>query len=130
MPVFFAQRDSGRLFEFTLAPLFEDHGIPLAAMGVLVVFIALVLVVVFITLLPRVLSRMPVQAEEPALPVDLEDDLPEEVLVVIAAAVAEALGKPHRIVRIEGLMPSDIGWSLEGRLQHHQSHKLHRRGRG
>ena len=51
-----AQQDDRPLIEFTLAPLFEDYGIPLAVMGIFVVFMALVLVVVFITLLPRVLA--------------------------------------------------------------------------
>jgi hypothetical protein len=53
-------------------------------------------------------------------------DLPEELVVVIAAAVAESLGPAHRIVRIRGLMPEDLGWQLEGRLQHHASHHPHR----
>lgn len=49
-------------------------------------------------------------------------DLPDELVVVLAAAVAEALGPAHRIVRIRGLMPEDLGWQLEGRMQHHASH--------
>jgi hypothetical protein len=54
------------------------------------------------------------------------EELPEELVVVIAAAVAESLGPAHRIVRIRGLMPEDLGWQLEGRLQHHASHHPHR----
>ncbi len=54
--MFLAQQGDRPLIEFTLAPLSEDYGIPLAVMGILVVFLALVLVVVFITLLPRVLA--------------------------------------------------------------------------
>lgn len=53
-------------------------------------------------------------------------DLPDELVVVIAAAVAETLGPAHRIVRIRGLMPEDLGWQLEGRLHHHASHHPHR----
>src|SRR5690242_18053791 len=49
-------------------------------------------------------------------------DLPEELVVVIAATVAESLGPAHRVVRIRGLMPEDLLWQLEGRLQHHASH--------
>lgn len=53
-------------------------------------------------------------------------DLPEELVVVIAAAVAEVLGPAQRIVQIRGLMPEDLGWQLEGRLHHHASHRPHR----
>jgi hypothetical protein len=53
-------------------------------------------------------------------------DLPDDLVIVIAAAVAESLGPAHRIVRIRGLMPEDLGLQLEGRLQHHTSHHPHR----
>lgn len=126
-----AQQDSGPLIEFTLAPLSEDYGIPLAVMGVLVVFMALVLVVVFITLLPRVLAGVSTKEQEQPTTdaVAVEDDLPEETLAVIAAAVAQTMAKPHRVVKIRGLTPEDLGWSLEGRMQHHQSHRIQHRDR-
>ena len=116
-----AQQNSRPLIEFTLAPLFEDHGIPLAVMGVLVVFLALLLIAVFIILLPRVLSGA--SAPEAIEPLG-EEEPSEETLVVIAAAVAEAIRQPHRIVRIRGLTSADFDWSLEGRMQHHQSHRI------
>ncbi|MCA9238353.1 MAG: hypothetical protein KDA44_22930 [Planctomycetales bacterium] len=61
-----------------------------------------------------------------------EDDQPEEIVAVIAAAVAATIDAPHRIVhaRIQG--QSDLAWSLEGRMQHHTSHTtktLHPTGR-
>jgi sodium pump decarboxylase gamma subunit len=126
-----AQQDARPLVEFTLSPLFEEHGIPLAVMGVLVVFSALVLIVVFITLLPRVLARVsPEESEQPAaLPTTVEEGLSEELVVVIAAAVAATIDKPHRVVKIRGLTPAELGWSLEGRTQHHQSHRLRSRNR-
>jgi Na+-transporting methylmalonyl-CoA/oxaloacetate decarboxylase gamma subunit len=49
--------------------------------------------------------------------------LSEETVAVIAAAVAEVIGTPHRIVRIRGLTPEDLSWPLEGRMQHHASHR-------
>lgn len=126
-----AEQDGRPLIDFTLDPLLEDFGIPLAVMGIFVVFTALALLVVFITLLPRVLERFlgdrlvePARVEAPA-----EDELPEETVAVIAAAVAETLGGPHRIVRIRGLTPEDLGWSLKGRIHHHQSHRIQRRDR-
>ena len=107
-----AQQDSRPLIEFTLAPLFEDYGIPLAVMGILVVFVALVLIVLFITLLPAVFGsafRRRRGSRPPRCRRSREDELPEETLVVIAAAVAETIRQPHRIVRIRGLTPADLG---------------------
>ena len=129
--MFFAQQDDRPLIEFTSAPLFEDHGIPLAVMGILVVFLALVLVVVFITLLPRLLAPSAGKASDEAIPAPAvgEDELPEEILVVIAAAVAHAIDRPHRVVQIRGLTPAEMGWSLEGRMQHHHSHRIQNRAR-
>lgn len=116
------------LIEFTLAPLFEDHGIPLAVMGIVVVFMALVLVIVFITFLPRMLARLTGDVpNQPILETAIDDELSEETLVVIAAAVAESVPAPHRIVFVRGLTPEDLGWSLEGRMQHHQSHRIQHR---
>ena len=126
-----AQQDSRPLIEFTLSPLFEDYGIPLAIMGVLVVFVALVLIALFITLLPYVFGENAAKTNAPSSASHLgggildQDDLSEETLVVIAAAVAETIRTPHRIVRIQGEMAQE--WTLGGRMQHHQSHKIQHR---
>ncbi len=114
-------------------PLFEDHGIPLAIMGLFVVFAALLLLRIFIGTLPRiiaVLDRMfPATAETPPeTPVQkVAEGLPGEIVVVIAAAVAMTLRVPHRIVHTRELSPDDLSWSLEGRLQQHASHRIHPR---
>ncbi len=125
-----AQENSLPLVEFTLAPLWEEHGIPLALMGIFVVFVALALVLLFIRLLPRLLAWVTGPTSAPSLPsppAPANEALPEEILVVIAAAVAVTLGAPHRIVSIRGLTPGEFGWSLEGRMQHHQSHRFRNR---
>ncbi len=124
-----AQEESKRLFEFSLAPLTEERGIPLAIMGIFVVFSALVLIVVFITVLPRLVAPFikPEPVAEAVSPVVGDDGLPEEILVVIAAAVAEALDRPHRIVKIRGLGTGEYAWSLEGRMKHHMSHRIQHR---
>ena len=121
-----AQQDTRPLINFTVEPLFQDHGIPLAVMGILVVFMALVLVVISISLLPRILAPFTrsQESKSTALQPVSDDELPEETLVVIAAAVAAVLDRPHRIVHIRGMTPADHGWSLEGRLQQHQSHRI------
>jgi Na+-transporting methylmalonyl-CoA/oxaloacetate decarboxylase gamma subunit len=121
-----AQQDNGPMIEFTLAPLSQDIGIPLAVMGIFVVFMALILVVVFITILPRIVAVSTATDDQPAVAPSVGDDqLSEETVVVISAAVAQIMaGRPHRVVRIQGLTPADLGWSLEGRMQHHQSHRV------
>lgn len=121
------QRAGSLLLEFTTTPLREDHGVPLAIMGVIVVFIALSLVASLIKVLPLVLGRPEPAAQRESLPHDLQgDEISEETLAVIAAAVADTLQRPHRIVRIRGATPGEHDWSLEGRLQHHQSHRIPR----
>jgi Na+-transporting methylmalonyl-CoA/oxaloacetate decarboxylase gamma subunit len=126
-----AQQETEPLFKFSLGPLTEEHGIPLAIMGILVVFSALVLIVIFITLLPRLVAPFSAagQKASAALPVAASDDLAEETLVIIAAAVAEVLDQPHRIVKIRGQGGAEHAWSMEGRMQHHRSHRIHHRGR-
>jgi Na+-transporting methylmalonyl-CoA/oxaloacetate decarboxylase gamma subunit len=128
-----AEHNDRALIRFTLEPLLEEHGLALAVLGVLVVFVALALVVAFISLLPLMLRRFSVADQDElsslAGPRD-EGELSEEIQVVIAAAVAEIIQQPHRVVRIRGLSPTDLGWSLEGRIQHHESHRLQHRDRG
>lgn len=110
----------------TLKPLFTDHGIPLAVMGMLVVFAALVFVSVFIAFLPRIMEAYgrwfpdaeSLQRAESAKP----DELSDETIAVIAAAAMHVVGRAHRIVHIQRGVPSGEGWALEGRRQHHASH--------
>jgi Na+-transporting methylmalonyl-CoA/oxaloacetate decarboxylase gamma subunit len=115
-------------------PLFEEQGIPLAAMGLVVVFSALFFVRVFIALLPRlmvVLDRYYPEHEEH--PQDftqsamVDNAIPGEILAVIAAAVAHTIRRPHRIVHTRDLMPADLSWTREGRQIHHTSHHTQHR---
>ena len=129
------------LLQITLEPLWGDDGFPLAIMGMLVVFLALVLVSSFIVVLPHlmtVLDRLHPRSEshtakaprkKPKPEREKTDDLPEEIQVVIAAAVAEVISVPHRIVHTRPMSPEEHSWSLEGRLQHHSSHSRTRDGR-
>ncbi len=121
-----AQQDTGPLVQFSLAPLSEEYGIPLAVMGILVVFMALTLVVTFISVLPHVAARLTAKSAPRSAESLLaaQDELPEEIRVVIAAAVAATIPHPHRVVLVRGTAPSSVAWSLEGRIQHHQSHRI------
>ena len=112
-------------------PLLEDHGIPLAIMGLTVVFAALTLLRIFIGLLPRVMRVLEhyfPEHEETSPAVVLseatEGKLPDELVAVIAAAVAATIHKPHRILHTRKLTTEELSWSLEGRRQQHGSHRL------
>ena len=122
------QQPNAPMIRFSLEPLQVDFGIPLAVMGILVVFMALSLVMLLITVLPKVLARVLVSPAPPAAEAKSspESGLSEETVAVIAAAVAATMRQPHRIVKIRGLSPGEMGWSLEGRMQHHRSHQVKR----
>lgn len=137
-----AQQSTASFFESVLKALEAAlEGIPIALLGIIVVFIALALISSFIALLPRAIALQPhltallarrkplreAQAESPTEPAN--DELSPEMLVVIAAAVAESISEPHRIVHARELTPEDIAWSLEGRMQHHGSHRVQHKNR-
>lgn len=46
----------------------------------------------------------------------------QRVVAVISAAVAQVVEGPHRVVSFKQVGTSN--WSLEGRVQHHASHKV------
>lgn len=62
---------------------------------------------------------------------DIQSELTPETTALIAAAVAMAIQKPHKIVSIqESQLELDVPlyilnpWSMEGRFQHFSSHKI------
>jgi len=94
-----------------------------ALTGMLVVLLSLSLIAVFCSALGylvRIFVPRPL-ASRSVTPAN-DHETSDELIAVIAAAVAEAIDAPHRIVNIRGLTPEDLTWSLEGRLQHHASH--------
>lgn len=129
--------------DFDWSSLADEAGLQLAVMGMSVVFLALILVVTFIKYLPWIIARIerrlpadqghvhghgqsgPTAApSSPTLPLE---GVPPHVMVVIAAAVAEIVAEPHRILHTQPLTSADMAWSAEGRRQHHISHRT--RGR-
>jgi Na+-transporting methylmalonyl-CoA/oxaloacetate decarboxylase gamma subunit len=100
--------------------------IKFALTGLLVVLISLSLLAVFCTAIGyglRLFAPRPLPSRTAAAG---ENEPLDEIVAVIAAAVAETIGTPHRIVHIRGLAPEDLAWALEGRMQHHTSHKTSR----
>mgnify|MGYP002621654949 CR=1 FL=1 len=114
---------------FSFEPLWHEKGIPLAIMGMVIVFIALVLVSTFISKLPRImeaLDKVLPQAEQLlGPPKTREGEIPDEVIAVIAAAVSEVVGKPHRIIHTRELTSREMIWPQQGRWQIQTSHKPH-----
>lgn len=111
-------------FSFSLEPLWHDQGLPLAIMGMVVVFCALITVVIFISNLPRLMALIegkpaPAKPAKPAAPA--ED--PDEVIAVIAAAVEAALGPGARVIHTQQLTPRELSWAQQGRFEHQTSHK-------
>ncbi|MCA9268137.1 MAG: OadG family protein [Planctomycetales bacterium] len=121
------------LAQISLAPLWEDYGVPLAIMGMLVVFLVLALVVTFITVLPRLIalldhwpSHAARQAAAPKTAGADANELPEEIVAVIAAAAAVVVDQPHRVVHIREAAQDEHGWAQAGRMQLHTSHQIKR----
>lgn len=126
-----AANNIGLFAQLTLAPLWHDSGLPLAFMGMLVVFVALCLVAGFIAALPRLMTLLEGQPR-PVPPTSASasakqtaEEIPEEVLVVLAAAAAAALGDGHRIIHVSEAPVRDRAWTMQGRAKHHSSHRPH-----
>jgi sodium pump decarboxylase gamma subunit len=134
----------GEISSSRFAPLFEETGIPLAIMGMLVVFLALSVLIIIISVFPFVMglldrwlpvshhhagntkSKSKPKANET---VDNDGVIPPHILAIIAAAVFEMEPGPVRIVRTRQLTTSELAWTLEGRIRHHASHRLQARNR-
>lgn len=128
------------------APLMEETGLPLAIMGMFVVFLALIVLILIISSFPFVIGVLdrwlpvsehhaskakPKAKSTPKLtePVPLDGAIPPHILAIIAAAVYEMEPGPVRIVRTRQLTTSELAWTLEGRIRHHASHRLQSRNR-
>ncbi len=134
----------GEVSSSRFAPLFEETGIPLAIMGMLVVFLALTVLILIISAFPFAMGLLdrwlPVshhhagKAKSKSKPITNETvahdgEIPPHILAIIAAAVFEMEEGPVRIVRTRQLTTSELAWTLEGRIRHHASHRLQTRNR-
>jgi len=94
-------------------------------MGFVVVVVTLVILWALCAstglILQKVMPPAPVAQPAPARSQVVDDSVPPEVLVVIAAAVTAVVGKPRRIVSVQ---PHNPAWSQAGRQQIHSSHNL------
>lgn len=93
--------------------------------GIAMVLLALSFLAASVGGLARVIAWT---AHRPARASHSSEELPPQLIAVLAAAIAVALDEPHRILHIRPVAPEDNQWSLEGRIRHHVSHQV-RRGR-
>lgn len=138
------------LSEVSLDPLLDDTGLSLALMVLMVVFAALMLVRIFMDRWPGWMAAVAgnslarteeapqvsscftfASASSPAAgsapsksAAPPSDEVPEHVAAIIAAVVADIVGKSHRILRTRELGPENLSWSMHGRLQNHISYRL------
>ncbi len=113
---------------------FVTEGLALMAVGMLVVFTALLLLLAVIMGI-RKLTEAPVYpalTPEPAAPLmgtdpPADHGLSPERLAVIAAAAAVAVRKPVRVRRVSVLTPSASTWARSGRRNIMTSHRPHKR---
>lgn len=101
------------------------QGLLLMAMGMGVVFAALLLLQLAINLLGLVERRHGASPAEPDLPAGDPAPVPGEVVAAISAAVTVALGRPVRIHSVRRV-PRKPAWSLAGRADIAESHHLRR----
>ncbi len=106
------------------------YGVQLTVTGMTVVFSGLVLLFVLMTIFQRVdrwMNRSQETAMAPAggdATSDNDENVPSNVVPVIAAAISVALGPHVRVRRIRYRAgPAETSWSKEGRLTVMGSHK-------
>lgn len=68
----------------------------------------------------------PAPAPKPAVPKQQEEPISEEILMVIAAAVAAFMGKKAKIRRVRRMTEFGVNpWSQQGRVSIQASHNVH-----
>lgn len=98
-----------------------------ALSGLFVVLVALSALAFTCAGVGRLLKLFERPAPVVRMPTSTSDEVADEVVAVIAAAVSTMLDRPHRIVHVRGLTPEDAAWALEGRRQLHSSHTFSHR---
>lgn len=101
-------------------------GLKLTAIGMSVVFVALITVQLVLNLFKR-LDRRSTAVAEPAAESAPTEGLSPEVMAAIAAAVTLTVGKKARIKRIQyrSTRP-ERGWAMQGRMTIMASHIVKR----
>jgi len=78
--------------------------------------------------IPSVAKPVPAEAALPPTKIAaVAEQMPPEILAVIAAAIEVVLGQPHRVVSVQPVtapMPELNVWALEGRMDQFKSHKV------
>jgi hypothetical protein len=73
------------------------------------------------------ISATPAAAPPPAKTTPVPEQIPPEIIAVIAASIAAVLGRPHQVLSVEpatAQSPAINVWALEGRVEQFMSHKI------
>ncbi|MBK8858351.1 MAG: OadG family protein [Opitutaceae bacterium] len=106
-----------------------SESIPFQLTGLMVVFTALGLIWLVLTVVGQFFKRtapapvVPAPAVTAPVPVSAPDSLPPELIAVIAATVRVSLEGPYRIQAIVPV-PAGQDWAHEGRRQIFASHQV------
>lgn len=92
-------------------------------------FVVLVVLVFCIKVVSEMrfrMQRLEAHIAEPPAQAQREtpDDIPPEIVAAITAAIVATVGTSHRIIAVAPLTHDNMAWSMEGRRQVFQSHKL------
>lgn len=113
----------------SLAQALEEGGM-LAIVGMGVVFFALILLNLLLSVLNKMQVRQQLlaQAQAPAIPpvaTTAHDEIEPEVLAVLTAAVIAAIGRPARIRSVRMIQRDESSaWADRGRARLQASHTL------
>lgn len=113
------------------------ESLEIQAVGVAIVLVALGLLALLVAITERLLqqsqkkARQDIQVtpspglEAPSNSAQVSSQVPEEVWAVIAASIFHTMGSTHRVLHVEPVSNIQLqAWSVEGRRQIFQSHKL------
>lgn len=104
-----------------------NTGFVLSIVGMSIVFSVLILIMIMLFSLQAIFNKKKkVTEQNPSEPpaATQEEDTTPEVMAVIAAAVAVAVGRPHKIRRVN-LITQEVKteWKGHGRERLHSSHR-------
>lgn len=97
-----------------------SYGLGVAAIGMLVVFVALILLMLITQLMSSLIAKKPVaKKDQPAgeqVALETQEGIRPEIVAVIAAAIAEYGGTGLRITAVRPINRQESNWARAGRL--------------
>ena len=88
------------------------------------ILVAMVFCIKIVAEMRQRLLALEAKIEEAPAAAEESSTLTPEIVAVISAAIITTVGSNHRIVSVAPIGQEKLAWSLEGRRQVFQSHKL------